>query len=139
MSKFFENESQQQEAFINILRSYSIEMVQSSFTGSRTDGDLYVNGRRSMILEVKSEVGSIGAEPYCQAILYYARASTDEVEKAFIQDVHFNFPCLIVTLFGWFCCKSASPSADETLQALTSVSLAQFGPTAPITKSLPPF
>ena len=98
-----------------------------------------MNCRLYMILEVKFEVGFKGAEPYCQAILYYARANADKVEKAFMQDVQFNFRCLIITLFGWFCCKSASPSADETLQALTSVSLAQFGPTAPITKSLPPF
>ena len=68
-----------------------------------------MNCRLYMILEVKFEVGFKGAEPYCQAILYYARANADKVEKAFMQDVQFNFRCLIITLFGWFCCKSASP------------------------------
>ena len=107
MSKFFDNETQRQEAFIDILRSHSIRIVPSSFAGDHTAGDLYVDDRRYMILEVKSEVGSEGAEPYCQAVLRYIGVNKNEVEKASMKDVHFNFPCLIITLFGGFCSKTA--------------------------------
>lgn len=139
MAEFFENEAKRQDAFIKILRGRHIGIVPSSVTGYITDGDVHVNARRYMILEVKSEVGSKGAEPYCQAILYYIEASKDEAKKAFEEDVQFNFPCLIVTLFGGFYCESSCQSADETPQVLTSVSRAQCGRTAPITKSSPLF
>ena len=139
MSKFFENESQRQLAFIDILRSHSIGIVPSSFAGYHTDGDLHVNGRRYMILEVKSEVGSKGAEPYCQAILYYVGGSRDEVEKASKMDAQFNFPCLIITLFGRLWYESISLSADEIQKAPTLVSRVRSGLTAPITRSSPPF
>ncbi|KAI6006425.1 hypothetical protein EDC04DRAFT_2969244 [Pisolithus marmoratus] len=86
MSKFFENE----------------RIVASSIADSdyQTDRDVHMNGRRYMILEVKSEVGSKGAEPYCQAILYYFEGSKDKVMKASKKHMQFNFPCLIITLFG---------------------------------------
>ncbi|KAI5986002.1 hypothetical protein EDC04DRAFT_2589995 [Pisolithus marmoratus] len=102
MSKFFENESQRQKTFMEILRNHNIGIVASSIADSdyQTDGDVHVNGCRYMILEVKSEVGSKGAEPYCQAILYYFEGSKDEVTKASKKQTQFNFPCLIITLFG---------------------------------------
>ncbi|KAI6022656.1 hypothetical protein EDC04DRAFT_2936657, partial [Pisolithus marmoratus] len=102
MSKFFENESQRQKTFMEILCNHSIGIVASSIADSdyQTDRDVHVNGRRYMILEVKSEVGSKGAEPYCQAILYYFEGSKDKVTKASKKHTQFNFPCLIITLFG---------------------------------------
>ena len=109
MSNFFENEAQRQKAFIDILRDRDIRIVPSSIAGYHTDGDLHVNGRRYLIIEVKSEVGSKGAEPYCQAILYYMRANTDEVAKVLEENAQFNFPCLIITLFGALCSKSSFP------------------------------
>ena len=104
MSDFFDNEGQRRTVFIDILRNRDMDIVPSS-----TNRDLHMNGRRYMIIEVKSEVGSEGAEPYCQAILYYTRAYTDEVVKALEENVQFNFPCLIITLFGAFCSKSPFP------------------------------
>lgn len=121
MSKFFENEKERQEAFIRIFRDFGIGIMPSSSDGFITDGDLHVNGRRYMILEVKSEVGSKGAEPYCQAVLYYMNGIRNDVEKAFKEDVPFNFPCLIITLFGKLRHESVLYSADAPPpQGLTS-------------------
>ena len=62
MSEFFENEGQWQETFINIMCSRGIVIAPSSSGGYHTDGDVHVNGRRYMILKVKSEFGSKGAK-----------------------------------------------------------------------------
>ena len=53
-----------------------------------------------MILEVKNEIDAKGAKPYCQGILYYTSGHKDEMYKAYHKNMFFNFPCLIVTLFG---------------------------------------
>jgi len=36
--------------------------------------ELLTNSRLTVIIELKEEIGSTGAEPYAQAILYYAHS-----------------------------------------------------------------
>ncbi|KAH7908778.1 hypothetical protein BJ138DRAFT_1115536 [Hygrophoropsis aurantiaca] len=96
MPNFFNNEKERETAFYKILQAYHGGIVPSSLrSGAQTGGATNVIGHRYMILEVKPEIGSGDADPYCQALLHFIEATPDYVGKS-----GFNFPCIIVTLFG---------------------------------------
>jgi len=107
MSKFFQHEDRRTELLREILALNHIDIAtsaipppshgQSSKSPSfRTDGAIEVNASHVLILEVKGEIGNTGAEPYAQAILYYANSA----RKNSAEHLKFNFPCLIITVFG---------------------------------------
>ncbi|KAG5635658.1 hypothetical protein H0H81_010494 [Sphagnurus paluster] len=60
------------------------------------DGAIESKNGFTVIFEVKEEIGSAGAEPYARAILHYANSAWKKSEE----HLNFNFPCLIITVFG---------------------------------------
>jgi hypothetical protein len=56
------------------------------------------------IFEIEGEIGSTGAEPHAQAVLYYAHQDSKTAENPTFKP--FNFPCLITTVFGLTSCSS---------------------------------
>jgi len=62
-----------------------------------THGDIQVDGHRFIIAQFTNEVGrGSGAEPYAQAVMNYTHSTWLKAE----QFPSFNFPCLIITVFG---------------------------------------
>ena len=61
-----------------------------------THGDVQVDGHRFIIAQFTNEVGCESAEPYSQAVLHYIYSTWLKAEKF----PSFNFPCLIITVFG---------------------------------------
>lgn len=73
MSKLYDNKNDQAAVFRRILHDHGIIMQKTFLEGTRchTDGDMQCNDIHYLILEVKMEIGSKGAEPLFQAIWYY--------------------------------------------------------------------
>ena len=100
MSELYDNENDRATAFRSILRDHGIIIQETFLEGTRchTDGDMQCNHIRYLILEVKMEIGSKGAEPLFQAIWYYQRSmggiSNDNPSS--------SLPCLLILLFGTF-------------------------------------
>jgi hypothetical protein len=63
-----------------------------------TDGDLSAGSFRFLIAEFKNEVGSKGAEPFFQSILYFLEAT----RKCATQNLNSVLPCIIILIFGSF-------------------------------------
>ncbi|KAF9472724.1 hypothetical protein BDN70DRAFT_968516 [Pholiota conissans] len=61
-----------------------------------TDVDIQVNGNRIVILTVRNELCGSDSEPYGESILSYMHSTWPATERSTM----FNFPCLIITLFG---------------------------------------
>jgi len=100
MSKFFPNEDARAAELRDILQDNGIHattpIISSKGHFFRTDGAIESRNRLISIIEVKGEIGNTGAEPYAQAILYYAHSDWKKSEE----HPSFNFPCLIITVFG---------------------------------------
>jgi hypothetical protein len=99
MSNFFPKENVRAAELHNILTTHGIPVVTSTITSKGrdfyTNGDVAVNDHLVAIIEVKGEIGSGGAEPYAQAIMYYAHSNAAKSENS-----KFNFPSLLITVFG---------------------------------------
>jgi hypothetical protein len=103
MSRFFQNENVRAAELRDILKDHEIQATTSSILSSdgqpfQTDGAIECGKRLISIIEVKGEIGSKGAEPFAQAILYYHHDASQMSGKP--EYLLFNFPCLIVTVFG---------------------------------------
>lgn len=100
MSDFFPDEKVRAAKLRAILTSHGIPVVTSTIFSKDhnfpTDGAVEINGHLVAIVEVKGEIGSKGAEPYAQVILYYSHSNAVKSET-FSQ---FNFPSLLITVFG---------------------------------------
>ena len=100
MSKFFPNEDARAAELQNILTANGIRVTTPTISSKgrtfRTDGAIEFNSRLTVIIEVKEEIGSKGAEPFAQAILYYAHSDWKKSEEY----PTFNFLCLVITVFG---------------------------------------
>jgi len=100
MSEFFPDEDARAAELRDILKANGIHVttpiISSKGRTFRTDGAIESNSRLTVIIELKEEIGSTGAEPYAQAILYYAHSDWKKSEEY----PTFNFPCLIITVFG---------------------------------------
>jgi hypothetical protein len=93
MSNFFRDEDARAAEFHDILTRHGIPVVTSTITSKghhfRTDGAV-------AIIEVKEEIGSKGAEPYAQVVLYYSHSTASKSQEF----PKFNFPSLLITVFG---------------------------------------
>ncbi len=101
MSDFFPDENVRAAKLRAILTKHGIPVDTSTITSKGhhfpTDGAVSINGHLVAITEViKGEVGSKGAEPYAQVILYYSHSNAAKSQE-FSQ---FNFPSLLITAFG---------------------------------------
>lgn len=111
MSGFFEDENARASKFREVLREHDIDIVAATidYIKCTTDGDQQLKGFRYLIVEIKNEIGSKGAEPHAQAISYYIRST-----KSFASDKPgFRFPCILITLFGKFPVSRISLSTDH--------------------------
>ena len=61
-----------------------------------TDSNVQSQGFHHVIIEVKNEIGSLGAKPHTQAISYYIHTTKSSV----IEPPGFRFPCILITLFS---------------------------------------
>jgi hypothetical protein len=98
MADFHAREDARSPALLEVLKKWGIPLVQTIIDGTqyRTDGDLQHNQYRYLIAELKTEVGSGNAEPYCQAAAYYlesTRKSAPNLPKS-------PLPCLLLYIFG---------------------------------------
>jgi hypothetical protein len=100
MSELYDNENDRATAFRKVLREHGIAIQETFLEGTRchTDGDMQCNSIRYLILEVKMEIGSKGAEPLFQAIWYYQRS----MERTSNDNPSSALPCLLILLFGTF-------------------------------------
>ena len=100
MSPFYLDKGARAAPLHEILTEYGIPAVTSTIRSKgrdfRTNGSVEDNGYLLTIIDVKEEIGSKGAEPYAEVILYYTH-STLEKAKLF---PNFNFPALLITVFG---------------------------------------
>ena len=100
MSAFFPDENARAAELRAILTRHGIPVVTSTITSKDhyfpTDGAVAVNGHLVAIIEVKGEIGSKGAEPYAQVILYYSHSNAAKSQEF----SRFNFPSLLITVFG---------------------------------------
>jgi hypothetical protein len=99
MSKFFPSEADRAQKFREVLREHGIDTSSTLIerTNFQTDGDMQFRGCRYVIIEIKNEIGAQGAEPYAQGALYYFHSIQD-----FAVSNKFNFPCIVITVFGKF-------------------------------------
>ena len=93
----YENETARAAKFREILADHGIVTMATKVNGTEytTDGDMQYKGSRFLIIEVKLEIGSKGAEPVFQAIWYYLEAM-----RHLLESTGSSLPCLIVYLFG---------------------------------------
>ena len=102
MSRFFRDENARAATFRDILTRHGIPVgtatIQSTTREFHTDGSIAIDGHLIAIFELKKEIGSEGAEPYAQVILYYAHSTTAKA-KAETREF-FNFPSFLITVFG---------------------------------------
>lgn len=100
MSNFFRDEDAHVAELCDILTRHGIPVVTSTITSKghhfRTNSAVAINGHLVAIVEVKEEIGSKGAEPYAQVILYYSHSTTMKSQEF----PKFNFPSLLITVFG---------------------------------------
>jgi hypothetical protein len=97
MSRMYENETARAAKFREILADYGIVTMATKVDGTEftTDGDMQYQRLRFLIIEVKLEIGSKGAEPLFQAIWYYLEAM-----RQALKSTGSPLPCFILYLFG---------------------------------------
>ncbi len=96
MRDIYDEEHKRKETVLKLFRKHGMDAKPTMIGKYTTDGDLSIGEFRLLMLEFKNEVGSKGAEPYFQAILYYLEATRSLASK------HHNsvLPCIIVLIFG---------------------------------------
>ena len=107
MSRFFPDESARAKALRDTLIDNEIQVTTSTVDNPYgglpflTDGAIECGKRLISIFEVKAEIGSKGAEPFAHAVVYYHHSASRAFHEAGkYTTVPFNFPCLIITVFG---------------------------------------
>ena len=96
MRRFYSLEKQRQAEILKVFHNANIIINGSRIGDYTTDGDLSVGLLRYLIAEMKNEIGSQGAEPYLQGILYHLESTRDQA----LQYLHSVLPCMIISLFG---------------------------------------
>jgi hypothetical protein len=99
MCAFHTSEGDRRKKICHILREYDIAIQPGPIGASenKTDGHVCTTTHPKFILEIKNEIGSKGAEPSLQALVYY-RVFCDEYKLW--DDVSTCHPCFIAFLAG---------------------------------------
>ena len=92
----YDEEHKRKETVLKLFRKHGMDAKPTMIGKYTTDGDLSIGEFRLLIAEFKNEVGSKGAEPFFQAILYYLEA-TRNLASEYHNSV---LPCIIVLIFG---------------------------------------
>ena len=99
MANVYERESDRRKTILTIFDDHKIPIKPTMIGDFTTDGDLSIGNYRFLIAEFKNEIGSKGAEPFFQSILYFLEAT----RKLATRHVNSVLPCIIVLIFGsWF-------------------------------------
>ena len=116
MANIYKLEDGRQDTVLRVFENHKMYIKPTTIRKYRTDGDLSSGEFRYLIFEFKNEIGSAGAEPFLQAILYYLEATRVFAVK------HRNsvlVPCIIVLIFGALSFLGPSFILSYTIQALT--------------------
>jgi len=90
MRNIYDEEHKRKETVLKLLRKHRIDAKPTMIGKYTTDGDLSIGEFRLLIAEFKNEVGSKGAEPFFQAILYL------EATRSLASEYHNSvLPCII--------------------------------------------
>jgi hypothetical protein len=96
MSNIYDQEHERKETVLKLFRKHGMDAKSTMIGKFTTDGDVSIGEFRLLIAEFKNEVGSKGAEPFFQAILYYLEAT-----RSLASEYHNSvLPCIIVLIFG---------------------------------------
>jgi hypothetical protein len=127
MRKIYDEEHKRKETVLKLFRKHGMDVKPTMIGKFTTDGDLSIGEFRLLIAEFKNEVGSKGAEPFFQAVLYYLEAT-----RSLASEYHNSvLPCIIVLIFGvifhFYHLINFKP-----FQVLMSHLLVPHGPIAPL-------
>ncbi len=126
MRDIYDEEHKRKETVLKLFRKHGIDAKPTMIGKYTTDGDMSIGEFRLLIVEFKNEVGSKGAEPFFQAILYYLEAT-----RSLASEYHNSvLPCIIVLIFGVIFHFSHLINPNP-FQALMSHLLVPHGPIAP--------
>jgi hypothetical protein len=96
MRDIYDEEFKRKETVLKLFRKHGMDAKPTMIGKFTTDGDMAIGEFRLLIAEFKNEVGSKGAEPFFQAILYYLEAT-----RSLASEYHNSvLPCIIVLIFG---------------------------------------
>ena len=96
MRNIYDEEHKRKETVLNLFRKHGMDAKPTMIGKFTTDGDLSIGEFRLLIAEFKNEVGSKGAEPFFQSILYYLEAT-----RSLASEYHNSvLPCILVLIFG---------------------------------------
>ncbi|KAF9235048.1 hypothetical protein BU15DRAFT_51885 [Melanogaster broomeanus] len=125
MSDFYVDEKVRADTVRGVFSKWGLPFtVSHTLNGYVTDGEMSVNDYRYAIAEFKNEVGSTGAEPYCQANLYYLDATREYATMTGC------WPCIIVLLFGpYLAFAGATWNLRPVVQTLSCTLQMHYHPT----------
>ncbi|KDR79311.1 hypothetical protein GALMADRAFT_1233107 [Galerina marginata CBS 339.88] len=116
MANIYTNERSRQQEIHTIFHEHKIDINGTSIGPYTTDGDLSFGRFRLLIAEFKNEVGSKGAEPFFQAILYFLEATR------ILATQHLNsvLPCILVLVFGPYVAFAGAAWTDRPVVQMLS-------------------
>ena len=96
MVDIYKTEHERQQALLTVFEDHQIPIKPTLIGKFATDGDLPIGEYGFLIAELKNEIGSKGAEPFFQAVLYFLEVT----QKLATQHLNSVLPCIIVLIFG---------------------------------------
>ncbi|PPQ97462.1 hypothetical protein CVT26_002810 [Gymnopilus dilepis] len=116
MVEIYDKENGRQDAILELFEKYHVPLKATGIGRYQTDGDAFVGLFRYLLLEIKNEVGSTGAEPFFQSSLDFL----EETRHLAAQHLNSTLPCLIVLIFGPYIAFAGAAWTDRpTVQMLS--------------------
>lgn len=103
MSDLYPNEDKRADQARQDFGTYNLDFIAGRISGYTTDGDLRWRNMCYALLELKWELGTLGAEPIFQAGWYYTAFMREALDK-----LYSNLPCLIIYIVGEYFKTSCS-------------------------------
>jgi hypothetical protein len=97
MCLFFGTEDERRYSLCCLLREFAINVNPGPVAAKKcmTDGHVLHGKHPTLIQELKNEIGSLGAEPSLQALVYY-----DTFMREFWSDTSTCHPCFVIFVAG---------------------------------------
>jgi hypothetical protein len=95
MSGFYENEDKRKKQVLADFQDYDLNFIAAMIAGYTTDGDMRWRDMFYALLELKWEIGALGAEPLFQAGWYYTASMREALSNLLS-----NLPCFIIYIVG---------------------------------------
>ena len=96
MANIYLVENGRQKALLTVFNEHQVPLKPTFIDKFATDDELSIGEHRFLIAELKNEIGSVDAEPFFQAVLYFLE-STQELA---LRHLNSNLPSIIVLIFG---------------------------------------